>query len=301
MSLARQHWIQYLLEITNISFDLCVLPQEIQSYCTLDWEAFLTYFQPVAGTRVSWEVQFPNSSKTWEWFCANHFSAPRAFFCWDFPCKSLCMNQWKKIQQWVLLSLHLIWYISIITYLSKSTQVMTPVYISNESLRRTGQITIRLHKVEVIASSSKLPVLPHRVLQMPLIEGMHRSIISQVHHLHSNLRLPSWSIKGEQHLPLTLKALPIFFLHAGLATIIHFALKPDCYKTCHFNNTLMPDLLDGHLLCSNINHLDLHLKEGWQNLGHVILSLPYHRRRAWSKKHSPLPPKMLCRNIKGAW
>lgn len=177
---------------------------------------------------------------------------------------------------------------------------MTPVYISNESPRRTGQITIRLHKVEVIANSSKLPVLPHRVLQMPLIEGTHRSIISQVHHLRNNLRLPSWPIKGEQYLPLTWRALPFFFLHAGLATIIHFALKPDCYKTRHFNNTLMPDLLDGHLLCSNINHLDLHLKEGWQNLGHVILSSPHHRRRAWSKKHSPLPPKTLCRNIKAA-
>ena len=69
----------------------------------------------------------------------------------------------------------------------------------------------------------------------------------------------------------------------------------------HLNNILMPDLLDGHLLCKYINHLDLHLKEGWQYLGHVILSSPHLGRRAWSKKHSPLPPKTLCRNIKDAW
>lgn len=69
----------------------------------------------------------------------------------------------------------------------------------------------------------------------------------------------------------------------------------------HLNNTLMPDLLDGHLLYKYISHLDLHLKGGWQYLGYVILSLPHLRRRAWGKKHSPLPPKMLCRKIKDAW
>lgn len=69
----------------------------------------------------------------------------------------------------------------------------------------------------------------------------------------------------------------------------------------HLNNTLMRDLLDGHLSCKYINHLDLHLKEGWQYLENVILSSPHLGRRAWSKKRSPLPPKTLCRNIKDAW
>jgi len=41
------------------------------------------------------------------------------------------------------------------------------------SLRRTGQVTIKLCKVEVIANSSKFLMLPHRVLEMPLTEGMH--------------------------------------------------------------------------------------------------------------------------------
>lgn len=163
------------------------------------------------------------------------------------------------------------------------------------SLRRTGLVIIRLCKVEVIANSSKLPMLPHEVLQMALTEGMQWSIVSQAHHLGNNSRLllDPWKETNTCHWPGG-HCHFFFFLHAGLATIIHFISKPNCWKLFHLNNTLMPDLLGGHLLCKYINHLDLHLKEGWQYLGHVILSSCHLRRRAWSKKHSPLPPKMLC-------
>lgn len=68
----------------------------------------------------------------------------------------------------------------------------------------------------------------------------------------------------------------------------------------HFNNPFMPDLQDGHLSCKHIKRPDLHLKEWWQCLGHILLSLPHLRRRAWSKKHSPVPAKTFCQNIKGA-
>lgn len=180
------------------------------------------YFQPVAGTRVS-RVQFSNSSKNWELLCANHLFAPSTFFCWYFQCKRVCVNQQKiKNQQWMLVSIQLIWCIFIMTHLSKRTPIMTPT--DGEPKENWSGYYQDMQS----RSKRKLSVLPHRVSHVT----NWRNAQINCYPVQSIIFVITWGCylipQRRPILGTNLESTVIFFPAWRSATIVYFISKPSC-------------------------------------------------------------------------
>lgn len=170
--------------------------------------------------------------------------------------KSMCEStENKKNQYLMLVSLQLIWYIFILIYVSKSTQIMTP---TDEEPKENWLVAVRSCKVEVIENCQCSLTESYRWLT----EGTYRTIVIQSI-IFVVTRVCFLIPQRKPMLGINLESIAFFSLLEGKKSYHYlFHLKAKLIKSASLNQHLDAWFDKWHLLCKYINHLDLQLKEG---------------------------------------